>query len=200
MPSGIGRLPDSSQVFAPHGYDLIVDTGHDDLYDPGRVELIFQRHRQTGDLLEVPTLIGEWGAYEGRPGNEEAIRQMIGILERNLWSHTYWAWRPDIEAAPEWRELIRAYPVATAGTLLTYHWEGDCITLEYDGTAGCTEVFVPNLGQGNWGVRWLQGDVRLQEHVWQDTKHGVLRIQSDRAQHVRLCFGRILGAAHGPLD
>lgn len=162
VPSGIERLSDSGQVFEPHGYDLIVDTRHDDLYDSGRVEPISR------------------------------------ILERNLWSHTYWFWRPDIEGAPEWGELVRAYPVATAGTLLYYRWEGDCITLEYDGVPGCTEVFAPNLGQGTWGVR------RLQEHVWPDTKHGVLRIRSDRAQNVRLCFGRVAGAyggaVHDPLD
>ncbi len=40
VPSGIERLSDSGQVFEPHGYDLIVDTGHDDLYDSGRVEPI----------------------------------------------------------------------------------------------------------------------------------------------------------------
>ena len=37
-----------------------------------------------------------------------------------------------------------------------------------------------------------------------DTKHGVLRIRSDRAQNVRLCFGRVAGAyggaVHDPLD
>jgi endoglycosylceramidase len=74
VPSGIGRLTLPGQVFSPHGYDLIVDTGHDELYDPSRIELIFQRHRETELQLGVPAFVGEWGPLRAaretkRPGN-----------------------------------------------------------------------------------------------------------------------------------
>ena len=61
VPSGIGQLTLPGQVFSPHGYDLIVDTGHDELYDPSRIELIFQSHRETELQLGVPAFVGEWG-------------------------------------------------------------------------------------------------------------------------------------------
>ena len=80
-----------------------MDTGHDDLFDPRRVELIFQRHRETGERLGVPTIIGEWGAFGGRPGNEKAGAQMMDIIERNLWSHTYWCWEEDIPLGYLWQ-------------------------------------------------------------------------------------------------
>lgn len=187
-PSGITRLPVSGQVLAPHGYDLIVDTGHDDLYDSQRVDLIFQRHRQTGDSLAVPVFIGEWGAFEGRPGNEKAALQMIRILEQNLWSHAYWSWGPDIESRPEWNYLVRSYPVATAGSLRAYHWDGKSLILQYDAVPGITEVFVPGLGQSRWNLRTLQGCVKIQEEVWSDTGHGILSIVSDIAQDVHICL------------
>lgn len=187
-PSGIGRLSVPGQVFAPHGYDLIVDTGHDDLYNPDRVDLIFRRHKQTGDLLEVPTFIGEWGAFEGRPGNEKAAMQMIRILEKNLWSHTYWSWAPGMESRQEWNYLVRAYPVATAGTLHSYRWERNAFTLSYDGVPGITEVFVPGLSQDNWKIRVLQGDVKWKEQVWNDTGHGILSLTSDSVQRIQLCL------------
>lgn len=125
-------------MFAPHGYDIVVDTGHDDLFNPGRMELIFRRHKETGERLGIPTVIGEWGAFGGRPGNEEADAQMISILEKNLWSHTYWCWTEDIASLPEWRLLVRAYPVAVAGRLRSYHWDGSAFEMEYDAVPGVT--------------------------------------------------------------
>lgn len=185
-PSGLGKLSVPGQVFAPHGYDLIVDTGHDDLFDPRRVELIFQRHKETGERLGVPTIVGEWGAFGGRPGNEAAGAQMMDIIERNLWSHTYWCWEEDIVSHPEWRQLVRAYPAAVAGRLRSYHWDGGAFTMEYDAVPGTTEIFIPGLAAHEWRTDFMQGDGTVEAERWEDTGHGVLLVTADRAQRVRL--------------
>lgn len=184
-PSGIERLNVPGQVFAPHGYDLIVDTGHDDLYDPRRIELIFQRHKETGGRLGVPTFIGEWGAFEGRPGNEQAGAQMMAIIEQNLWSHTYWSWAEDIVSRPEWGQLVRAYPMAVAGELRSYHWDGSSFEMEYDAVPGMTEVFIPSLARGEWETKIIQGTGAVDAELWKDTGHGVLRIITENAQRMR---------------
>lgn len=184
--SGIMRIDVPGQVFAPHGYDLIVDTGYDNLYDPQRVKLIFQRHRQTGERLDVPILIGEWGAFEGRPGNEKAAGQMLNMIEQNLWSHTYWSWAKDIESRPEWGFLVRAYPAAVAGKLISYHWDGQLFEMLYDAEPGITEVFVPNVPKREYELKAWQGAVDAEVTVWGDTGHAIFRIDSNKRQRVRL--------------
>jgi endoglycosylceramidase len=75
IPSGITRVvdahgrPDALQAFAPHGYDIVVDTRDLALASNDRLALIFQRHAETGKRLDLPVLIGEWGAY-GAAGPE----------------------------------------------------------------------------------------------------------------------------------
>lgn len=190
VPSGIGRLSLPGQVFSPHGYDLIVDTGHDELYDPGRMELIFQRHRETELRLGVPAFVGEWGAFEGREGNERAGEQMMGIIERNLWSHAYWSWAEDITARPEWRQLVRGYPAAVAGRLRSYHWGEKHFEMEYAAVPGTTEVFIPGLGRHRWDVAVTKGSADTEAFCWDDTGHGILRVTVEKEQNVRLYVGR----------
>ena len=186
VPSGIGGLSVPGQVFAPHGYDIVVDTGHDDLFNPGRVELIFRRHKETGERLGIPTVIGEWGAFGGRPGNEEAGTQMISILEKNLWSHTYWCWTEDIASLPEWRLLVRAYPVAVAGRLRSYHWDGNAFEMEYDAVPGVTEIFVPGLAKREWETDIPQGNADVEAEGWNDTGHGILHITTEKTQRMQI--------------
>lgn len=186
VPSGIGKLGVPGQVFAPHGYDLVVDTGYNDLYDPHRVELIFQRHRETGKRLGIPTFIGEWGAFYGRPGNEAAGAQMIALIEKNLWSHAYWSWEQDIASRPEWRQLVRAYPMAVAGKLHAYHWSGDSFEMEYDALAGTTEVFIPGLANCKWEAVFRQGSADIRTKPWEETGHGVMFVSAENAQRIRL--------------
>lgn len=52
-----------NQAFAPHGYDIFVDTDHYDDPDTSRVDLIFSRHFETAARLSLPMLVGEWGCY-----------------------------------------------------------------------------------------------------------------------------------------
>ena len=189
-PSGLKKLSLPGQIFAPHGYDLVVDTGRDDLYAPSRIDLIFRRHKETGEKLGLPIFIGEWGAFGSRPGNHQAASQMFRILEENLWSHAYWDWSADIESLPIWRHLVRAYPMATAGTLNAYHWDGEKLSLSYQSVPGITEIFVPGLGQGDWAFQAVEGEIRFEPSIYPDTGHGVLSIISDSRQALQLEIGR----------
>ena len=62
------------QVYAPHGYDITVDTGD---YGTGgfeRVGFIFQTILEGAERIGLPTIIGEWGCYPnaGRAEKEQA--------------------------------------------------------------------------------------------------------------------------------
>ncbi|MBQ0168004.1 MAG: MFS transporter [Treponema sp.] len=59
-----------NQVYAPHGYDIFVDTENYDNPDTSRVDLIFGTHAQTAEKLGLPLLIGEWGCYPHATENQ----------------------------------------------------------------------------------------------------------------------------------
>jgi len=113
---------DPAQVYAPHGYDLVVDTPDIADASPERVELIFRRHGETARHLGMPMLIGEWGAYGCHPGTLSAGWHVVHQFEKLVCSETYWAYEPGIEHFPCFQMLQRPYPERVAGTLESYHY------------------------------------------------------------------------------
>ncbi|MCL2023631.1 MAG: cellulase family glycosylhydrolase [Oscillospiraceae bacterium] len=132
-------------AFAPHGYDLVVDT---DMYDkPGddRVLAIFKEHRRSQERLNVPVLVGEWGGgWYGTPFVEHC-RVLTEFFDENGWSFAYYG---------DWRLrghvldfLVRPYPMAVNGTDVNYrydHGEG-VFTLSYTQGGGDapTIIYLP---------------------------------------------------------
>lgn len=127
---------DAGMIYAPHGYDLVVDTDHYEAYNQDRVDLIFEVHRRVQQRLNVPALIGEWGAFNGNPATHGLTRAIVALFEGYLWSSTYWCWVDGFKEAPYASALNRAYPQATGGELLRYRYDYDAGRLEMD--------FVPN--------------------------------------------------------
>lgn len=71
-----GRIIEN-QVFAPHGYDILVDT---EAYDEGgleRVGFIFSSILNTATKMGIPVMIGEWGCY---PNASEAQKEQAKFL------------------------------------------------------------------------------------------------------------------------
>src|SRR5699024_2299122 len=52
-------------VYAPHTYDIVTDTKHQAAFSKGRLRLILRRHARTQHRLNVPMVMGEWGAFYG---------------------------------------------------------------------------------------------------------------------------------------
>ena len=64
-------------VYAPHGYDIMVDT---DAYDEGgtdRVAFIFGSLFETAKRLALPILIGEWGCYPNATTAQKAQAEFL---------------------------------------------------------------------------------------------------------------------------
>jgi endoglycosylceramidase len=127
-PSGVVPIVDSNgnrdplQAYAPHGYDIVIDTPEVAKSNPERVELIFQRHAEKSKQLGMPALIGEWGALAGQPGTLPAAQMSVRQIEKHLFSDTYWSYGSsrEIDKAPYFPVLARPYPAAIAGTLIQY--------------------------------------------------------------------------------
>jgi endoglycosylceramidase len=82
---------DPQQAYAPHGYDLITDTDMLDLCSGERLALIFSRHGETARKLELPMLVGEWGALPGGDVHAAGTAKFIvQQFDRLGCGDTYW--------------------------------------------------------------------------------------------------------------
>ena len=147
IPTGITRLDDRDrQIYAPHGYDAVVDSDRYESFNKANVEMLFADKRRSQLEMGLPVIIGEWGAFPSRDFTGDLICHMNGILEEYLWSSTYWQYLPGLDTDPNYAELGRAYPMLTAGTLKAYHYDADAKSLNLSYTAeagGTTTVYCP---------------------------------------------------------
>ena len=82
---------DAQQAYAPHGYDIVVDTPQLARASNARVEFIFTRHRETAERLDMPMLVGEWGAFGGHGADVvPAAWGVVDVFETLGCSDTYW--------------------------------------------------------------------------------------------------------------
>lgn len=111
------------QVFSPHGYDLVVDTEAVVMASNKRAEVIFEAHRRAQQRMSVPVIVGEWGAHGQYAEGLEHIEFLLSLFEKYLWSHTYWCYESKFDHSPVRKILIRPYPQAVCGELLSYRYD-----------------------------------------------------------------------------
>jgi len=95
--SGSDGGRERNQVYAAHGYDLVTDTASLAQASTARVRLIFERQADAAQRLDMPLLVGEWGAYGDIPDTLPAAWAVVAVFEEILASETYWAYIPGIE-------------------------------------------------------------------------------------------------------
>lgn len=89
-PVTVGGQVLKNQVFAPHGYDIFVDTDKYEETDNSRVDLIFATHAQIAEAMNLPMLVGEWGCYpEANDIQVEQAAHICGLFEEMGASDTY---------------------------------------------------------------------------------------------------------------
>ena len=146
---------DPQQAYAPHGYDIVVDTPDQANPSYDRISLIFTRHGETAKRLGMPMLIGEWGAYGGvGPEIVPAARAVVREMERLLCGETYWAYTPDIEKTASFEVLHRPIPLCVSGVLKAYASDlathkFSCSWTEDPAVSAETEVFLPKTYYGD---------------------------------------------------
>jgi len=130
---GPASTRDPLQAYTPHGYDIVVDTADIASASEDRVELIFSRHGETARRLNMPVIVGEWGAY-GRAGSQvvPAAWFVVHQFEKLLCGDTYWLFGRNLHNSPYLPALQRPIPQRIAGTLLAYHADPET------GTFTCT--------------------------------------------------------------
>lgn len=146
--TGIGRLEETgNQIYAPHGYDSVVDSDRYENFSRENVERLFADKRISQEKLGLPLIVGEWGAFPSKPFTNDLIRHMNQILEKYLWSSTYWEYHPGMETDKNYDALSRAYPMETAGKLLSYRYEEEQKSFEmcFEAEEGESRIYCPFL-------------------------------------------------------
>ncbi len=139
-------------AYGAHGYDLLVDTKNYDSQSNSRVSLIFSRIDETSKRINVPVLVGEWGAFSGnsRPMASAAIL-ITGLFGQYGFSNTYWAYYDGINKNLYFNSaIIRPYPQFTGGTLNRYGYDNEtglfsCSWEESPNVKAPTVIYIPDI-------------------------------------------------------
>ena len=147
---------DPLQAYSPHGYDLVTDTKFVASPCSERIKLIFERHGETAQRLNMPMLVGEWGAYGSRTGTLPAAREVVRLFEKLLCSDTYWDFSKNIHKTDHFKALNRPYPQRICGALKEYFFEPEtgkftCVWLDDKDLESPTVIYIP---------AWLKVDLR----------------------------------------
>jgi endoglycosylceramidase len=114
---------DHQQIYGPHGYDAVVDSDNYEAFNKENINQIFAQKNLSQLRLQVPVIVGEWGAFPSKDFTNSLIEHMAGILEQYHWSSTYWVYYQGMEKDPNYSSLERGYPVITAGDLISYQYD-----------------------------------------------------------------------------
>ena len=130
------KTAENNVIFAPHAYDLMVDTPAYKYASNDRVGSIFAQHKASQDRLGIPVIVGEWGGYS--EGNEwfPHVKFLLDLFDSYKWSNTYWAYFKEL--LDDNNELFndvltRPYPRAVTGEIESYchNREENTFTLKY---------------------------------------------------------------------
>ena len=130
VPSGIQRIRysdgrwEEKVAYAPHGYDLVVDTEAYSSASQDRVEYLFDHTFNTSRRLDMPMLVGEWGAFHSRDSIfEDQANFILGLFEKYKCGQTFWAYYDGIENYPFFSALLRPRPIAVAGNINSFSFD-----------------------------------------------------------------------------
>ena len=114
--------PDSQCAYAPHVYDLNVDTNNSNTLESNRLDFIFSQVIVSAKERNLPVWLGEWGAfYDINKKYNKVATFHKDIIENNLMGQAYWSWWNNIELQDYFYTCIsRSYPRYICGNLIKY--------------------------------------------------------------------------------
>lgn len=118
-----GTAQEPKLAFAPHGYDILVDTPLYAHTGDARVNVIFNEHRVSQKRLDLPVVVGEWGAFTKGRGGLPHIATLLKRFDDNKWSHTFWCGSKKLMRSPVMKLLTRPYPQAVCGEIKRYGYD-----------------------------------------------------------------------------
>lgn len=149
---------DTLCAYAPHVYDLVVDTKAASKASHNRVDVMFETVGRSAENRNLPVLIGEWGAFYMGGKYRSVASHQTAQIEKLLAGHTYWAWWKNIEQSDYFDVSInRPYPQKVNGTLSSYRYNPksrlfSCEWVESE-TSAPTRFYIPDLSGIEKGLK-----------------------------------------------
>jgi len=146
---------DRKVAYAPHGYDLLVDTKAYDQASEARVSFLFGQVGKAARRLDIPVLVGEWGAFHSKkPVFTEHARLITNAFMDMGAGETFWAYYEGIEDYPFFRILQHPYPPAVSGELKGYSFDIDGRMFsvswkEKEGLSAPSIFYIPGITTGD---------------------------------------------------
>ncbi|MDR2525742.1 MAG: glycoside hydrolase family 5 protein [Oscillospiraceae bacterium] len=110
-----------NQCYAPHAYDITVDTPMYKYADNTRVASFFDAAARRQDAQNLPVLVGEWGGADSHSRAWFPHAQfLLDYFDRRQWGQTYWTYAEGDLEAPLMEVLSRSCPQAIPGTIDYY--------------------------------------------------------------------------------
>ncbi|SNY95101.1 cellulase family glycosylhydrolase [Flagellimonas pacifica] len=147
--TAIERIPnEDGLVYAPHGYDLVVDTPDAATTNNNRINFIFNRHAESAKRLKMPLLIGEWGAFGANGKALSSAFQVTQFFESSLCGETYWSFDKRLDDSELLKAISRAYPKKIAGELTSYSTDVENGKAEFrwlESTKDNSQIYIPKF-------------------------------------------------------
>jgi endoglycosylceramidase len=139
---------DPLQAYAPHGYDLVTDTKFVASPNFDRIKFIFDRHNETAQRLNMPVLVGEWGAYGNHKKTFAAAQNVSQQFETHGFGDTYWDHDHGMESYDHFPAISRPYASRIAGTLKGQFFDPESKTFKCEWTedkdvSAPTTIYIP---------------------------------------------------------
>lgn len=146
LPTGMMPLEEGQQAYAPHGYDLTVDTPMAPYAGLERLQAIFRLQQASARRIGMPVLMGEWGALYQHQEGLAMLQEQLAIFDQYQWSHTYWSYEPGYRESVVEKALRRPYPMAIGGCLehFSYDPHRRRFCMNWQSGPGETIIFLPD--------------------------------------------------------
>ncbi len=142
---------DPNQAYSAHAYDLLVDTKYLSNSSRERLNLIFETIDKSGKRMNMPVIIGEWGALGSDvKGKGKLALEHLDIFEKYKFSNTYWAYESRLFQKSYYKYLLHPYPGYISGKLISYDMNYKtgkfvCKWKEEPGSTMPTSIYIPDI-------------------------------------------------------
>ncbi|MEZ5036978.1 MAG: hypothetical protein R2760_05750 [Chitinophagales bacterium] len=117
----------------PHLYDIVLDTELSGEADGNRVEYMFHQLATSRKKLNLPTIIGEWGAfYSGGKELMGAAKLMTDGIDSLLFGDFYWSYYKEMGNQILFQKvLLRPYMQVATGQILKQTIQGNTFKIDW---------------------------------------------------------------------
>ncbi len=133
IPCSVEKI-DDRMAYAPHTYDIALETPMYHLAGTERVRAQLDEARRTQRRLNIPVVFGEWGGGPLTPEWRYHGEYILDTFDEYKWSDTYWAYYTGLFDSEENSGFLnKPYPQAVTGEILSYKHdrENNVFVLEY---------------------------------------------------------------------